>query len=134
MDDRTRSTVRAIALGRLAIGVSALALPGLVGRAWIGATGGGRGVKALVRALGARDVVIAIGTLIALDDQRPVGHWLWFGAAVDAVDAGATLLAAGNIPMRSLVSVVTMAGAGAATEVKLAQLTEGEAEAAPDQI
>ncbi|MGH9025969.1 MAG: hypothetical protein ACRDWD_07620 [Acidimicrobiia bacterium] len=134
MNDRTKSAVRTLALGRLGIGIAALALPGVVGRAWIGSSGGGRGVKALVRAFGARDAVIAVGTLIALDDNRPVSHWLWFGAAVDAVDAAATVLAFGNIPTRSLVSVAAMAGAGAATQIRLAQQAEAEIDAVPESV
>lgn len=134
MDDRTKTAVRTLALGRLAIGAGLLVLPGLFGRAWIGSAGSGRGVKALLRALGARDAVIAIGTLIALDDNRPVAHWLWFGAAVDAADAAASLLAAGSIPTRSLVSVVTMAGAGAATQIRLAQQAEADYDAVPETV
>ena len=126
MDDRTRSAVRTVALMRIGIGVAALALPGLVGRAWIGSVGSGRGVKALVRALGIRDAVLGIGTLVTLDDDRPVAHWLWYGAASDAVDAVATLLAAGSIPKPALVSVVALAGAGAAGNVRLAQQVEAQ--------
>jgi len=128
MDDRTRSTVRALALGRIGIGVAALTFPGLVGRAWIGPVGSGRGVKALVRALGIRDAVIGIGTLVTLDDDRPVSHWLWYGVAVDAVDAVATVLAAGSIPKRALVSVVAMASAGAVSGVRLAQHVEAQSD------
>jgi hypothetical protein len=126
MDDRTRSTVRALALGRIAIGVAALTFPGLVGRAWIGSVASGRGVKALVRALGIRDAVIGVGTLVTLDDDRPVSHWLWYGAASDAVDALATVLAAGSIPKRALVSVTAIAGAGAVGSVRLAQQVEAQ--------
>jgi hypothetical protein len=132
--DRTKQAVRALALGRLAIGAGLLVLPGLFGRAWIGAGAGGRGAKALLRALGARDAVIAIGTLLALDDNRPVAHWLWFGAAVDATDAAASLLAAGAIPTRSLVSVVAMAGGAAATQVRLAQQAQAEYDAVPETL
>jgi hypothetical protein len=134
MDDVTRGAVRSLALGRMAIGAACLLVPGLVGRGWIGPAASGRGVKALVRALGVRDVVVGLGTLITLDDDRPVAHWLWFGAACDAVDAAATLLAAGAIPKRSLLSVGVMAGSGAVLGARLAQQAEAEALSIPDPV
>jgi hypothetical protein len=126
MDDRTRSAVRMAALARIGFGTAMLVLPGLVGRAWIGSSASTRGVRAIVRALGVRDAVIGIGTLVTLDDDRPVSHWLWYAAASDAVDALATMLAAGSIPKRALVSVVAMAGGGAAANIRLAQQVEAQ--------
>jgi hypothetical protein len=69
--DRLRQAAMALAVGRTAMGVTALAAPSLIWRPWVGDT---RGVPARVlgRALGGRDLALGLGTLAVLRAVPPV--------------------------------------------------------------
>jgi hypothetical protein len=81
-----------LARGRIAFGVVAVVAPGLTARLL-----GGRkasGVESLLtRMLGARDLTLGLGAVIALDRGAPVRGWIEGAAVSDAVDATASLLA-----------------------------------------
>lgn len=109
------------ALGRIAIGTTALAAPGLLGRLWLGAGGSSPEAKLLMRALGARDLALGIGLRAALKRGAPVRGWLEGGAVADAVDCGATLAARGSIPPVSRLVVAGIAGSAVATGTWLAR-------------
>jgi hypothetical protein len=99
-----------LAGARIVIGVVSLLAPGLVGRAMIGPEGDSGGTRRLLRAVGARDLVLGIGVLAAMDRRAPVRGWLRASAVVDGLDAAASLLA-----RRRLRPAVAPAAAGAAT-------------------
>lgn len=109
------------ALGRIAIGATALAVPGLVGRLWLGAGGSSPEAKLLMRALGARDLALGVGLRAALKRGAPVRGWLEGGAVADAVDCGATLAARGSIPPVSRLVVAGIAGSAVAGGTWLAR-------------
>jgi hypothetical protein len=124
-----------MARSRIAFGAAFVLLPGLTGRLWIGDDAKRPAVRALTRALGARDVAIGLGVAIALDRGAPVRGWLEAAALSDAVDLVATLLGSGSIPdgARNVVAVVP--GGSAAAGVVLARALDeppgpGEAHAA----
>ena len=99
-----------LAGGRIAIGVLSLVAPGLVGRAMMGPEGDSGGARLVLRVVGARDLVLGIGVLGALDRNAPVGGWLRASAVVDGLDAAGSLLA-----RHHLRPTVFPAAAGAAT-------------------
>jgi hypothetical protein len=105
---------RDLALGlagaRIAVGVVSLLAPGLVGRAMMGPEGHSSGMRLLFRAVGVRDLALGIGVLVAMDRHAPVRGWLQASAAVDGLDAAASLLA-----RHHLRPTVFPAAAGAAT-------------------
>jgi hypothetical protein len=82
-----------LAGGRIAIGVGSLLAPGLVGRAMMGSDGDSGGTRLFLRILGARDLALGIGVLVALDRDAPVQGWLRASAVVDGFDAAGSLLA-----------------------------------------
>ncbi|MBI2708650.1 MAG: hypothetical protein HYX34_03020 [Actinobacteria bacterium] len=98
---------RTIAYGRLGFGAAVTlaphrALPGMVGRdpgALIG----------LVRMFGARDAILALGTLRALDRGDHAGGWLLASAAADTADAAQALAFGGDLGRRA--RLVTLAAA-----------------------
>jgi peptide-methionine (R)-S-oxide reductase len=105
------TTARMIAAGRAAIGISALLLPGPVGRMFLGkrlveAAGG----RAAVRTIGARDLALGIGLLIAERRGRPVRGWLEAGVAVDALDAFVAIFAAPGVPLLNRVAIALLGG------------------------
>jgi hypothetical protein len=107
---RARDLAVGLAGGRVAIGVVSILAPGLVGRAMMGPAGDSGGTRLLLRAVGARDLALGLGVLVALDREAPVRRWLRASAVVDGLDAAGCLLA-----RHQLRAVVFPAAAGAAT-------------------
>jgi hypothetical protein len=99
-----------LAGGRIAIGVVSLLVPGVVGRAMMGADGDSRGARIFLRVVGARDLALGVGVLAALDRDAAVRGWLRASAVVDGLDAAGSLLARNHLR-----PTVFPAAAGAAT-------------------
>jgi hypothetical protein len=87
-----RETARYISLTRFGIGFACVVTPRRVARVWLG-DAEWEGTPVTVRAIGARDIAIAIGTLTSLDHGGDVGAWLRAGATADAADTAAIVLA-----------------------------------------
>jgi hypothetical protein len=121
----------ALARGRSAIGIVALAAPRLASRAALGPAGAAGGAPVFARMLGARDVALGLGAVIALDRGAPVRGWLEAGALVDGVDLVTALLAREQIPRAALVSTVVLAGGAALGGIVLARLLDPAPPATP---
>ncbi|HEY3748907.1 MAG TPA: hypothetical protein VGL80_06895 [Pseudonocardiaceae bacterium] len=112
-----RAAVAAVAAGRLALGVVAVARPELPARAWLGNTlGSGVAPRLLGHALGGRDIALAAGALTALlaGNQQDVRRWVAAGALADTVDAAATLVLWRALPRNNRLAVLIAAGGAAA--------------------
>jgi len=109
-----RRGATAVAAGRVAIGLTALARPSLPARPWVGAGPDDLAASVFGRALGARDLALGLGALDAL--RRPdgdVGTWVAAGAISDALDVAASALAWQRLPRVWRWLVVSSAGAAA---------------------
>ena len=102
-----------LAGGRIAIGVTSLLAPGLVGRAMLRAGGDSGATRLLLRVVGARDLGLGLGVLGALDRDAPVGGWLTGSAVADGIDAGACLLARHHLRPTVFPAALGAATAGA---------------------
>ena len=80
---------RALAAGRVAIGASLCAAPGLAA-GWVGFDARAPGARVITRALGARDAALGLGTLAAAHDATELRHWLVASSACDAADFALT--------------------------------------------
>ncbi|HEY5198230.1 MAG TPA: hypothetical protein VIJ51_14515 [Solirubrobacteraceae bacterium] len=106
---------RALAIGRIAIGAGLLLRPRRAGTAWVGRRAARqRGTQALLRSMGARDLVIGMIALHTLKNPQVGPRWQRTCAAIDAVDALVTLLAIGDLPLHGVVGVTALAGGSAA--------------------
>ena len=97
--DQARQLALATAVVRSAIGVVALAAPGLAAGLW--ADAGARplaSTRVLARALGARDLALGMGLLLALRHEGPVRGWVEAGGLADAGDVVATVSRFGDLP------------------------------------
>jgi hypothetical protein len=119
-----RRGATAVAAGRVALGLTALAWPSVPARPWVGSTADDLAATVFGRALGARDVALGFGTLAAL--QRPNGEaraWLAAGALSDALDVVASLSSWQELPRLTRWLVAGSAGgaalAGAAAALSL---------------
>lgn len=109
---------RVLAVGRVAVGVTLLALPGGVARS-IG-VGSRPGVRLLIRMVGVRDLALGAGTLRALARGRGSRSWVRAGAACDAVDAAVLTTAAGDLGVGTALTGTVVAGGAAALGSKVA--------------
>jgi hypothetical protein len=85
-----KDTARLLALGRVIIGASIFLFPSTFVRLWTGRRNESYPTNMLARGLGARDLAIGLGTLIALEGSS-AARWLQAGAVADAGDAIGTL-------------------------------------------
>jgi hypothetical protein len=99
---QARLAAQGLAGVRALIGVVAWAAPHLALDPWVGPdlAAGAEG-RLLGRALGARDLALGAGALLAIRHGGPVRGWIEAGGLADTGDAGATLLAFGRLPRRS---------------------------------
>ncbi|HEV3365368.1 MAG TPA: hypothetical protein VG795_14765 [Acidimicrobiia bacterium] len=118
--DQARQLAEAIAVGRIAIGIVALVAPTLPLRPWVGRDFAWQPrAKLLARSLGARDLALGIGVLLALRHKAPVRGWVEGAALADAGDTLATLLAFPKLPKGGRWLVLASA-AGAAAAARFA--------------
>ena len=110
-----------LAGGRVAIGVVSLLAPGFVGRMMTGRGGSEGGTRLFARMVGARDLGLGLGLLIALNRGAPVRGWLEASAVVDGIDASACLLARDHIRTGVFPGAVGLAAAGALLSARLAR-------------
>lgn len=108
-----RDLAVSLAGGRIAIGGMSLLAPGLVGRTMTGRDADLGGTRLFARMVGARDLGLGLGLLLALDRGAPVRGWLEASAVVDGIDAGACLLARGHLRTSVFPAAVGLATAGA---------------------
>ena len=99
--------------GRIVIGVVSLLAPGLVGRAMMGPDGDSGGTRLFLRVVGARDLALGLGVLVALDRGAPVQGWLRASAVVDGLDAAGCVLAGRHL--RPIVFPAALAAATSGT-------------------
>jgi hypothetical protein len=128
----------AVAAGRVAIGLVALARPSLPSRPWVGATPEDLTARVFGRALGARDLALGLGALAALRrrDGDEASAWVAAGALSDALDVAASAMSWQDLPRLSRWLVVGSAGAAscvgvaAAAYLTIASRTAGRTSAA----
>ena len=97
--------------GRAVVGVALLAAPGPIARSWVGADD--TPTTVLARCLGARDLVIGAGLVLAAARDRDPTTWLAGGVLADSVDGIATFAAGGDIPGNGRVGTTALAAGSA---------------------
>jgi hypothetical protein len=112
-----RRGAAAVAAGRVAIGLAALAWPSVPSRPWVGAAADDLAARVFGRALGARDIALGLGALTALrrsaSDPGSAGAWVAAGALSDALDVVASLSSWRQLPRTGRWLVAGSAGAAA---------------------
>ncbi len=111
--DRSRRLARLLAMGRMGLGIVAMAAPQLPLRPWVGDRRGDSGALLLARALGARDLALGLGALLALRHDGAVRGWVEAGGMADAGDAVVTVVAFRSLPARGRWAVLGAATSGA---------------------
>jgi hypothetical protein len=107
---------RGLALNRISFGAGLIVAPGLYARSWVGLDAAGEDTtKVLARALGARDLALGAGGLLALraGDGERARRWFAAQGLTDAVDLVATLAARDVPPAPRIFAAVMAAGSSA---------------------
>ncbi len=116
-----REQLIALALLRVAVGTGLLVVPRLTARGWVGGKVLAQpGAAALARGMGARDLALGLGTLLAIEQGKGVRNWVEAGALSDLGDTVATLLAWRRLPRAGRLLALASAGAAAAVGFRLA--------------
>ncbi|MDQ2621740.1 MAG: hypothetical protein M3Y45_01730 [Actinomycetota bacterium] len=97
---------------RLGFGVFASAYPSKMGRSWIGDEAESPPTRAILRALGGRDVAIGAGTVEAAlrDDAR---MWLAVSVLADIGDLASTITSRKDLPREGVMVTAAVAGSAA---------------------
>lgn len=110
-----------LAQGRIAIGVVSFAAPEWTARTLTGRRRADGATSLFARMVGARDIGLGLGTLIALGRGAPARGWLEGSALVDSLDVAACLLARDHMRASVFPGVVGLAAAGALISAWLAR-------------
>lgn len=122
---------RVLAIGRVGIGAALLVRPRRAGTPWVGRKAARqRGTQALLRSMGARDVVLGMIALHTLKNPQVGPRWTKTCATIDAIDAAVTLAAIGDLPFHGVVGVTALAGGSAAAGFTFAKGLSAAAAAA----
>jgi len=106
-----------LARTRAVNGLVMLAVPGIVARLLFGRAQTGPALRAMVRLVGIRDVVLGVGAITTLKEGTMDAEWVGMGAVADAVDGVVALVTPGLV-FRA--RIVALAGGGAAAAGLLA--------------
>lgn len=117
MDARIAANT-AFGASRILFGAVAAAVPQKVGETWVGEDAFRASNRTVFRAMGFRDIALGIGaTEAALRDEA--GPWLAVSLLADVGDVAATLISAGSIDRRGVVTTSFLAGSAAVSAAVL---------------
>ena len=103
-----------VAAARIVFGIGFIAMPGWTGRVWIGRDSDRPAVRVLTQAIGARDLLMGVGAMIAMRRGKHARGWMQAIAITDLIDFACGLAARDRIPPSSRAAVLVLAGASAA--------------------
>jgi hypothetical protein len=120
-----RTIAAGLNVGRAVVGGALLAAPARAGAAWVGPEAALPSTGVMTRAMGARDLGLALGTLAALRSGSRGGGgrartWLLAGVLADAADLAATLAAGRSLPPAGRNGTAVVAATATATGLALA--------------
>lgn len=116
----SRASASAILLLRVTYGAALIAVPARLGRRWLGECASDPPVQVPLRGLGAREVVLHAGALIALRNGRALRPWLAASIAGDLTDVIATAVGRRRLPPGSPLATLAVGGGSALISLLLA--------------
>ena len=115
-----RDLARRLAIGRIAIGTSALLTSKLFALVFAGREGAeDRLARIAGRLFGIREIVLGLLTIDALDQKQPAKRLVQLGMMCDVSDFLAILMGAGVLPWRGRILGLGLAGGFAAIDAKV---------------
>jgi hypothetical protein len=105
---------------RVSYGIALIAVPGRLARRWLGPAADDAPVQVALRALGAREVILHAGALVALFQKGPLRPWFAASAAGDLTDVVATAVGRRRLPRGSAPATLAVGGGSALISLVLA--------------
>jgi hypothetical protein len=121
MPVRPGTLAAAVAAARIGLGAALVLAPGRVAEVFAGRDGGRPATRVFAAGLGARDVVIGIGTAWALGQGFGARPWLSAGVVADLTDCASMLRARRSLPALSAGAGIALAAGGAISGAWLAR-------------
>ncbi len=115
-----RKAAAAVAVLRVAYGAALVAAPARTTRGWLGPDARRPAAGIAIRALGAREIGIHAGALVAALNGGALRPWFAASIAGDCSDIAATLAAGSALPDRAPAATAAVAGASAAISAAVA--------------
>jgi hypothetical protein len=109
----SQKTAIAFALGRIAFGAGLIAAPQRVAKGWLAQDAQRPPTQVAIRGLGARDIALAGGVVLAAREDGALRPWLVGCLVCDLADIASTLAAGSALPARARWGTVAL-GRGAA--------------------
>ena len=128
-----REIARFLSVGRIAIGVGLITAPRLWAPIWVGRDGLSHSARLFARAVGARDVALGTGALLAMSHDAPVRGWLEGAMLADLTDAVATFLERDEVPRFSRPLVYAIGGGAFLAGAAIAGSVDDDSGARADQ-
>lgn len=130
---RARSAAGALAAGRVVLGVTAMAAPALPSLPWVGRAEAARpAVKLFARSMGARDIALGLGAVLAFRHEAPLRGWVEAGGLCDAGDVMGTLVHFRELPRVGRLVILAVAGGSMAASRWLATWVDAPANVGVD--
>jgi hypothetical protein len=120
----TRVTTTAVLVMRISYGLGLLVAPRSLALRWLGETASDAPVQVPLRGLGAREVVLHTGALIAVRRRTALRPWLAASIAGDLTDVIATAAGRRRLPPGSPVATAAVGGGAALVSLLLAGAVE----------
>jgi hypothetical protein len=98
---------------RLGIGLATVVAPSFVSKVWLGRGAEDAPSRVGMRGLGGREAAIGLGTLLAIEHEKPLRGWLEAGALADAGDAFAVIAQRKTLPTGRWILAAGIAAASA---------------------
>ena len=120
----TRATVSAVLLLRVFYGLALMAAPRRLASRWLGEDAERAAAQVALRGLGAREVVLHGGAVLALRRQARLRPWLAASVVGDLTDVIATAAERRRLPAGSPLATLAVGGGSALISVLLAGIVE----------
>jgi hypothetical protein len=109
---------------RIAYGAGLVAAPSRLGRRWLGPAANAAPTQVPLRALGAREIILHTGAMIAAVRGAPLRPWLAGSIAGDLSDLAATVAGRGELPEGSATATLVVGGSSALISAAAAMALE----------
>jgi hypothetical protein len=123
MTGARRGAIVVLAL-RIAYGAGLIAAPSRLGRRWLGPAAHAAPTQVPLRALGAREIILHAGAIIAALRGAPLRPWLAGSIVGDLSDLAATVAGRDQLPKGSSTATLVVGGSSALLSAAVAVAIE----------
>jgi hypothetical protein len=109
---------------RIAYGAALITAPGRLGRRWLGPAANAAPTQVPLRALGAREIVLHAGAILAAVRGAPLRPWLAGSIVGDLSDLAATVTGRDELPRGSATATAVVGGSSALLSAAVAVAVE----------